>query len=94
MNGSLLNNTNDIIIAVVIKIQFYNKQTQTLVIEKEQVIAVSAVPSVSVKFVYYFNNRDLSLAYKQLGDQYSWNFEIVGAVPNEMEATWLLADED
>ena len=93
MTGTLINNTSEIIKAVVIRVKFYNKQTSTLVIEEEQIILAAAVPSVSAEFQHYFDSSNLSLAYKQLGDQYSWSFEIVGAVPKEMDASWLLEDE-
>lgn len=93
MTGSLVNNTNDYIKAVVVNISFYNKQAQSLVLEQQRVIYAKVVPTVSAEFEDLFDSDKLSLAYRQLGENYSWNFEIVGAVPNEMNPQWLLDDE-
>jgi hypothetical protein len=80
--AELTNNTKEYIAYVVVNIKIFNKVTT--VVQAKETFSVSVVPTVTQKIEILFNNDLLEAAYKQLGDNYSWNYELVGCVPKNM----------
>ncbi|MDY0281144.1 MAG: hypothetical protein RBR35_11355 [Salinivirgaceae bacterium] len=78
------NNTTEYITHIVVNFKILNKATNTLVVQEKETIEVSAMPTVTQKLQVYFNNHLFKEAYKQLGESYSWNYELVGCVPKDL----------
>jgi hypothetical protein len=83
-SGKLTNNTKDYIAYVVVNIKIFNKSTKTLVVQKKETFEISVMPTVTQEIGASFNNSIFGKASDQLGDNYSWDFEIVGCVPKDM----------
>ncbi len=78
------NNTTEYITYIIVNIKIFNKATKTLVLQEKETLEVSVMPTVTQKLQVYFNNNLFKEAYKQLGENYSWNYELVGCVPKDL----------
>lgn len=78
------NNTPAYITHIVVNIKILNKATNTIVVQEKETFEVSVMPTVTQKLQLYFKNSLFKEAYKQLGENYSWNYELVGCVPKDL----------
>ena len=78
------NNTTEYITYIVVNIKFFNKTTNTLVVQKKETFSVSLMPTITQNIQIYFENNLFKKAYKQLGDKFSWNYELIGCVPKDL----------
>lgn len=83
-SSELSNNSNKYISHIVVNIMIFNKSTNTIVAESKETFSVSIVPTVTKSIIVFFNNNLFGEAYKQLGDNYSWNYELIGCIPKDM----------
>ena len=94
MTGKLTNNTDEFLSQIVIEFKIYNKLTKKLVIKSRELLPISIMPTVSKSFSIKVNNALLAVAYEQLGDNYSWNYELIGVIPEEMSINYYRRDEE
>jgi hypothetical protein len=84
IQAEFTNNTTEYITHIVVNIKIFNKATNTLVVQEKETLEVSAMPTVTQKLQVFFDNHLFKEAYKQLGEKYSWNYELVGCVPKDL----------
>lgn len=94
MTGNLTNNTAKFLSQVVIEFKIYNKKTNALVIKSRELLFISVMPTVNKPFSAKVDNALLAVAYEQLGDDFSWNYELVGVIPEEMRINHHRRDEE
>jgi hypothetical protein len=94
MTGKLTNNTDEFLSQIVVEFKIYNKLTKKLVIKSRELLSISIMPTVSKSFRIGVNNALLAVAYEQLGDNYSSNYELIGVIPEEMRITYSRRDEE
>tara|TARA_R110002072_G_scaffold302254_2_gene484467 strand:+ start:4027 stop:4656 length:630 start_codon:yes stop_codon:yes gene_type:complete len=85
----LKNDSDDIIKALVLEVTFLNKSSGKVAITEKITVWAKVIPGGEVQVSRSFDNSDLALAYRQLGEEYSWNYELVGAVPQDGDPKWL-----
>ncbi|SMD01624.1 hypothetical protein SAMN02746065_12116 [Desulfocicer vacuolatum DSM 3385] len=78
------NNTSEYITYIIVNIKFFNKTTNTLVVQKKETLPISVMPTVTKTIQVYFDNDLFLKAYKQLGDDFSWNYELIGCLPKDL----------
>ena len=84
-SAKLINKTNAHITALVINIKIFNKSTSTSVMQKKVTLPISIIPTVQKKINVHFYADLIKKAYLQLGDDFSWNYNLVGAVPEDLD---------
>ena len=80
----ITNNSRKYLSYIVVKIKIINKTTNTIVAEGKERFSVSVVPTVTKKITERFANSIFNEAYSQLGDNYSWNYDLIGLIPKEL----------
>ena len=85
----LRNDSDDIIKALVLDVTFLNKSSRKVAITERITVWAKVIPEGDVRASRSFDNSDLALAYRQLGEEYSWSYELVGAVPQDGDPKWL-----
>lgn len=88
-SAEITNKTGEHIDNIVINIIFLNKETRGIVIQEKTTLYVSVVPTVTKSFVQLLDSPRLEEAYEQLGDNFTWKYEILDAVPRGMNSYWL-----
>lgn len=96
ISSKISNKTKEKIDYVLIEIRFYNKKSNDLVYSTREALWVSTFPSITQEITHSFENKQMREAINQLSanDGFSWNYCIVGAVPDGMSVEWLAKGEN
>ena len=67
-----------------LNIKIYNEATGVIVVQKKETLEVLVVPTVSKSFEASFSNFSFRDAKEQLGDNFSWSYNLIGCVPKDL----------
>ncbi len=83
-SSTITNNSDEYISYVVVKIEFMNKTTEKVIVEKKETFKMPIIPTATKEIKVYFDNSNFKQIPEQLVDNWAWNFEFLGAIPQDM----------
>lgn len=84
LQGRLINQTEEKLSGLILRVKAYNKSNKTLVTEEVVTLPISIFPTVKKSISVAFDSSSVGEAKAQLDNNFSWNYELIAYLPDHL----------